>query len=88
MKNNIKINQSTDIGKTLSTATTIGCEEEQVIPAISEVIRIVLHKPASNIIKKKSFSNNTVQIRIDEKSQGVEDSLCCYIKIISVFYST
>ena len=54
--------------------------EEQIIPAISELIRTVIHKQASDIIKKNQFSNNTVQIRIDEKAQGVEDSLCGYLK--------
>lgn len=43
---------------------TIG--EELIIPAISEIIRTVLHKPASDIIKKISLSNNTAQTRIDE----------------------
>ena len=57
---------------------TIG--EKQIIPAINELIRPVIHKQASDIIKKNSFSNNTVQIRIDEKAQGVEDSLCGYLK--------
>ena len=57
---------------------TIG--EELIIPAISEVIRTVLHKPASDIIKKISLSNNTVQRRIDEMAQDVEDSLCGYLK--------
>uniref|UniRef100_G1KVP8 SCAN domain-containing protein 3 n=1 Tax=Anolis carolinensis TaxID=28377 RepID=G1KVP8_ANOCA len=57
---------------------TIG--EEQIIPAISEVIHIVLHKPASDIIKKISLSNNTVQRRMDEMAQDVEDSLCGYLK--------
>ncbi|XP_043262496.1 SCAN domain-containing protein 3-like [Colletes gigas] len=57
---------------------TIG--EELIIPAISEIIRTVLHKPASDIIKKISLSNNTVQRRIDEMAQDVEDSLCGYLK--------
>jgi len=57
---------------------TIG--EELIIPAIRELIRTVLHKPASDIIKKISLSNNTVQRRIDEMAQDVEDSLCGYLK--------
>ncbi|KAG8231017.1 hypothetical protein J437_LFUL010939 [Ladona fulva] len=52
---------------------TIG--EELIIPAISEVMSIVLHKPVSDIMKKISLSNNTVQRRIDEMAQDVEDSL-------------
>lgn len=43
---------------------TIG--EDLILPAISEVIRTVLHKPASDIIKKICLSNNTVQRRIYE----------------------
>ena len=50
---------------------TIG--EKQIIPAISELIRTVIIKQASDVINKNSFSNNTVQIRIDKKAQGVED---------------
>ena len=38
---------------------TIG--EELTQPAISKVICTMLHKPASDIIKKISLSNNTVQ---------------------------
>lgn len=57
---------------------TIG--EELIMPAISEVIRTVLHKPVSDIIKKISLSNITVQRRIDEMAQDVEDSLCGYLK--------
>nr|XP_042717488.1 protein ZBED8-like [Chrysemys picta bellii] len=57
---------------------TIG--EELILPAISEVIRTMLHKPASDITKKISLSNNTVQRRTDEMAQDVEDSLCEYLK--------
>uniref|UniRef100_A0A803T1R5 SCAN domain-containing protein 3 n=1 Tax=Anolis carolinensis TaxID=28377 RepID=A0A803T1R5_ANOCA len=37
-------------------------------------------KYASDIIKKISLSNNTVQRRMDEMAQDVEDSLCGYLK--------
>lgn len=57
---------------------TIG--EELILPAVSEVIRTVLHKPASDIIRRIPLSNNTVQRRIDEMAQDVENSLCEYSK--------
>ena len=55
--------------------------EAILIPAISEVIRTVLHKPQLDIIKKISLSNNTVQRKIDEMAQDIEDPLCGYLKI-------
>lgn len=64
---------------------TVG--EELIIPAISEVIRTVLHKPASDIIKKISLSNNTVKRRIDEMAQDVEDSLCGYLKYLGFLFN-
>lgn len=57
---------------------TIG--EELILPAITEVIRTVLHRPAFDIIKRIPLSNNTVQRRIDEMAQCVENSLCEYLK--------
>ena len=47
----------------------------------------VVHKQASDIIKKNSFSNNTVQIRTDEKAQGVEDTLCSYLKHLCFLFN-
>ena len=46
------------------------------VTAVSEVIRTVLQEPAYNIIKKVSLCNSIVQIRIDNMSQDVKDSLC------------
>jgi hypothetical protein len=40
----------------------------------------VLHKPAFDIIKKIPLSNNTVQSRIDEMAQSVEELLCEFLK--------
>ncbi|XP_072400769.1 SCAN domain-containing protein 3-like [Diabrotica undecimpunctata] len=57
---------------------TIG--EELILPAVSEVLRTVLHQPASDIIKKIPLSNNTIQRRIDEMSEDVERSLTDYLK--------
>lgn len=49
---------------------TIG--EQLILPAIEEVLKTVLHRPAYDILKKIPLSNNTVQIRIDEMSHDVE----------------
>ena len=59
--------------------------EELILPAISEVIQTVFHMPAFNIIKKISLSNSTVQRRIDEMAQSVEESLCEYFKTSSLY---
>ena len=57
---------------------TIG--EELILPAISEVLSTVMHKTPSDIIKKISLSNNTVQRRIDEMAVDVESSLTDFLK--------
>ena len=54
--------------------------EELILPAVSEVISTVLHKPAFDITKRIPLSNNSVQRRIDEMAQCVENSLCDYLK--------
>jgi len=58
---------------------TIG--EELILPAINEVIKTMLHKPAFDIIQKIPLSNNTVQKRIDEMAQSVEELLCEFLKV-------
>lgn len=58
---------------------TIG--EELILPAVKEVLKTVLHhKTPSDILKKISLSNNSVQRRIDEMAKDVETSLCDYLK--------
>jgi hypothetical protein len=57
---------------------TIG--EELNLPVVSEVLRTVLHKPPSDIIKNIPLSNNTVQRRIDKMSKNVESSLTDFLK--------
>jgi hypothetical protein len=64
---------------------TIG--EELILPAVSEVLRTVLHKPPSDIIKKIPLSNNTVQRQIDEMSEDVESSLI-FLRLRSFLYSS
>ncbi|KAG0438169.1 SCAN domain-containing protein 3 [Dictyocoela muelleri] len=59
--------------------------EELIIPAIKEVLSTVLHKQPGSIVKKISLSNSTVQRRIDEMAQDVENILCVYLK--SSFFS-
>ncbi|CAH2005853.1 unnamed protein product, partial [Acanthoscelides obtectus] len=53
---------------------TIG--EKLILPAVEEVLKTVLHKPASDIIKRIPLSNNTVERRIDEMSSDIESFLC------------
>ncbi|CAH1983265.1 unnamed protein product [Acanthoscelides obtectus] len=50
---------------------TIG--EKLILPAVEEVLKTVLHKPASDII-------NTVERRIDEMSSDIESFLCNYLQ--------
>uniref|UniRef100_A0A5S6Q3Q7 DUF4371 domain-containing protein n=1 Tax=Trichuris muris TaxID=70415 RepID=A0A5S6Q3Q7_TRIMR len=57
---------------------TIG--EELILPAVSEVLRTVLHKPAAEIIRKLPLSNSTVQRRLDEMAADVEDQLCNFLR--------
>ncbi|XP_056647403.1 SCAN domain-containing protein 3-like [Diorhabda sublineata] len=57
---------------------TIG--EQLILPAVEEVIKTVLHKPAFDIIKKIPLSNNSVQRRIDEMSDDIENFLCKYLQ--------
>ncbi|CAH2017552.1 unnamed protein product [Acanthoscelides obtectus] len=58
---------------------TIG--EKLILPAVEEVLKTVLHKPASDIIKRIPLSNNTVERRIDEMSSDIESFLCNYFSI-------
>ncbi|CAH1998414.1 unnamed protein product [Acanthoscelides obtectus] len=57
---------------------TIG--EKLIFPAVEEVLKTVLHKPASDIIKRIPLSNNTVERRIDEMSSDIESFLCNYLQ--------
>ncbi|CAH2009715.1 unnamed protein product [Acanthoscelides obtectus] len=57
---------------------TIG--EKLILPAVEEVLKTVLHKPASDIIKRIPLSNNTVERRIDEMSSDIERFLCNYLQ--------
>ncbi|CAH2002092.1 unnamed protein product [Acanthoscelides obtectus] len=57
---------------------TIG--EKLILPAVEEVLKTVLHKPASDIIKRIPLSNNTVERRIDEMSSDIESFLSNYLQ--------
>lgn len=46
----------------------------------SEVTTTVLHKPAADIIRKIPLSNSSVQRRIDEMAEHIEESLCNHLK--------
>jgi hypothetical protein len=54
--------------------------EQLFLPAIGEVLKTVLHKPANDILKRIPFSNNTVQRRTDEMNDDVESFLCNYLQ--------
>ena len=53
---------------------TIG--EELILPAVREVLHTVLHKSPEQIIKAIPISDNSVQRRVDEMAEKVEDTLC------------
>ena len=57
---------------------TIG--ETLILPAVSEVLRTVLHKPPEQVIKSIALSNNTVQRKVDEMSDNIEEQLCMILK--------
>ncbi|XP_068622860.1 zinc finger BED domain-containing protein 5-like [Battus philenor] len=57
---------------------TIG--EKLILSAVEEVLKTVLHKPASDIIKRIPLSNNTVERRIDEISSDIKSFLCNYLQ--------
>ena len=57
---------------------TIG--EELILQAIKGVITTVLHKNVADIIRKIHLSNSSVQIRIDEMAENIEESLCNHLK--------
>ena len=57
---------------------TIG--EKLILPAVEEVLKTVLHKPASDIIKRIPLSYNTVERRIDEMSSDIKSFLCNYLQ--------
>ncbi|CAH1965785.1 unnamed protein product [Acanthoscelides obtectus] len=57
---------------------TIG--EKLILLAVEEVLKTVLHKPASDIIKRIPLSNNTVERRIDAMSSDIESFLCNYLQ--------
>ncbi|VVC46108.1 Hypothetical protein CINCED_3A019099 [Cinara cedri] len=50
---------------------TIG--EDLILPAIKKVITTVLHKPAADINRKILLSNSSVQRRIDEMAENIEN---------------
>ena len=53
---------------------TIG--EELILPAIREVLHTVVHKSPDQIIKAIPLSDNSVQRRVDEMAENIEEALC------------
>ena len=52
---------------------TIG--EELILPAVKEVIKIVLHKSSEQVIKSIPLSDNPVQQRVDKMAENDEETL-------------
>ena len=57
---------------------TIG--ETLILPAVDKVLRTVLHKLPEQVTKSIPLSNNTVQRRVDEMSDNMEEQLCLILK--------
>ncbi|XP_014777801.1 zinc finger MYM-type protein 6 [Octopus bimaculoides] len=57
---------------------TIG--EQLILPAVKEVLKMVLRKVPEPIIKDIPLSNSSVQRRVDEMAEDVEDQLCTILK--------
>ncbi|CAH1970679.1 unnamed protein product [Acanthoscelides obtectus] len=62
--------------------------EKLILPAVEEVLKTVLHKPASDIIQRIPLSNNTVERHIDEMSSDIESFLCNYLQTTQLDEST
>ena len=52
---------------------TIG--EELILPAVKEVIKTVLHKSPEQVIKSIPLGDNSVQRRVDQMAENVEETL-------------
>ena len=53
---------------------TIG--EELILPAVREVLYTVVHKSPDQVIKAIPLSDNSVQRRVDEMAENIEETLC------------
>lgn len=53
---------------------TIGVE--LILPAVSDVLHTLLHKSPEQIITAIPLSDNSVQRRVDEMAENIEDTLC------------
>ena len=50
--------------------------EELILPAVREVLHTVVHKSPDQIIKAIPLSDNSVQRRVDEMAENIEEALC------------
>ena len=53
---------------------TIG--EELILPAVRDVLQTVVHKSPDQGIKAIHLINNSVQRRVDEMDENIEETLC------------
>jgi len=57
---------------------TIG--KDIILPAVIEVLHTVPHKSPDDIIRAIPLSNSSVQRRVNEKAENIEDTLCNVLK--------
>ena len=50
--------------------------EELILPAVREVLHTVVHKSPDQIMKAIPLSDNSVQRRVDEMAENIEETLC------------
>ena len=50
--------------------------EELILPAVREVLHTVVHKSPDQIIEAIPLSDNSVQRRVDEMAENIEEALC------------
>ena len=50
--------------------------EELILPAVREVLHTVVHKSPDQIMKAIPLSDNSVQRRVDEIAENIEETLC------------
>ena len=54
--------------------------ETLIVPALQEIITTVMKKDPTPILRSVSLSNNTLQRRVDDMAQNVEEKLCTILQ--------